>query len=367
VEPEVLSSSLRGGTTFSPQKRRMSDLDRMRLAIAGAGVFGLCVALRAAMAGAQVEVFDPVASSENGSQNASAVAAGMIAPVGEVLFDPDGRAPLALLRAGRDGWGAFEKVAPGLTILRNGVQLFWPNAQASSFESRLDALGVEVTRLPAPDPHRQRMFTTEDWLITPTPALTALRRAIFARAGRFISAPLTLGDLNRYDAVVIAAGWESASFAGLAPELGVLQPIKGQLVRFPGAPLDGPILRCADVYVAPQAGGALAGATMEPGRSDQRIDPVAVDRIAALAAALEPALVGMRTSPAAGVRASTPDGLPLAGPSSRPGLWMATGARRNGWLLAPLVSQILVSYLSGGDGGPFARALDPRRFARVKD
>jgi glycine oxidase len=114
------------------------------------------------------------------------------------------------------------------------------------------------------------MFTLEDWLITPTPALTALRRAVLARAGRFIPAAFTLGDLNRYDAVVIAAGWESGSFAGLAPELEVLRPIKGQLVRFPAAPLGGPILRCADVYVAPQAGGALAGATMEPGRSAHR-------------------------------------------------------------------------------------------------
>jgi glycine oxidase len=345
----------------------MSDLDRMRLAVAGAGVFGLCVALRATLAGARVEVFDPAAASDNAPDNASAVAAGMIAPVGEALFDPEGAAPLPLLRAGRDGWGEIEAAAPGFEIQRTGARLFWPDGEASSSEARLDALGVEATRLAPLTPGRQGVFTPEDWRIAPIPALAALRKAIAAHGGVFTTATLTPGDFARFDAVVIAAGWQSAAFAGLAPELGVLQPIKGQLVRFPGAPLDGPILRCREVYVAPQAGGALAGATMEPGRSDRRIDPAAVDRIAALAGALEPALGGRITAPAAGVRASTPDGLPLAGASSSPGVWLATGARRNGWLLAPLVSQILTSYLSGGDGGPFAGALNPRRFARVQD
>ena len=345
----------------------MSDLDRMRLAVAGAGVFGLCVALRAALAGARVEVFDPAAFSDNAPGSASAVAAGMIAPVGETLFDPEGAAPLLLLRAGRDGWGEIEAVAPGLKIERTGARLFWSDEAASFFEARIDAMGVESTRLTDLNPGRQGVFTAEDWRIDPIPALAALRAAISAHGGVFTAAALTPGDCPRYDAVVIAAGWESAAFASPAPELSLLQPIKGQLVRFPGASLDGPVLRSREVYVAPQAGGAAAGATMEPGLSDRRIDPAAVDRIAALAVALEPALAGSQTAPAAGVRASTPDGLPLAGPSSRPGLWLATGARRNGWLLAPLVSQILVSYLGGGDGGPFAGALDPRRFARVQD
>ena len=63
------------------------------------------------------------------------------------------------------------------------------------------------------------------------------------------------------------------------------------------------------------------------------------------------------------MRAATPDGLPLVGPSARAGVWLATGARRNGWLLAPLVARMLAAYLSDRDPGPYAGLLAPRRFA----
>ena len=169
----------------------MSDLDRMRLAVAGAGVFGLCVALRATLAGARVEVFDPAAASDNAPDNASAVAAGMIAPIGEALFDPEGAAPLPLLRAGRDGWGEIEAAAPGLEIQRTGARLFWPDGEASSSEARLNALGVEATRLAPLTPGRQGVFTPEDWRIAPIPALAALRKAIAAHGGVFTTASLT--------------------------------------------------------------------------------------------------------------------------------------------------------------------------------
>jgi glycine oxidase len=64
----------------------------------------------------------------------------------------------------------------------------------------------------------------------------------------------------------------------------------------------------------------------------------------------------------AGVRAATPDGLPMAGPSETPGVILAAGARRNGWLLAPLVAQVATACVTGRDAGPYARRLDPQRF-----
>ncbi len=41
---------------------------------------------------------------------------------------------------------------------------------------------------------------------------------------------------------------------------------------------------------------------------------------------------------------------------------LALGARRNGWLLAPLMAQIVADRLAGADAGPWAGALDARRF-----
>jgi glycine oxidase len=66
--------------------------------------------------------------------------------------------------------------------------------------------------------------------------------------------------------------------------------------------------------------------------------------------------------PAVGVRAATPDGLPLVGRSSTPGVWIAAGARRNGWLLAPLIAKVLTAALTDdADLPPGLVGLDPRR------
>jgi glycine oxidase len=45
---------------------------------------------------------------------------------------------------------------------------------------------------------------------------------------------------------------------------------------------------------------------------------------------------------------------------------LAVGARRNGWLLAPLVAQVVAAYVASDDPGPFAARLDPRRFDNTK-
>jgi glycine oxidase len=42
---------------------------------------------------------------------------------------------------------------------------------------------------------------------------------------------------------------------------------------------------------------------------------------------------------------------------------LAVGARRNGWLLAPLVAQVVAACVTGRDAGPYAARLDPQRFA----
>jgi glycine oxidase len=40
---------------------------------------------------------------------------------------------------------------------------------------------------------------------------------------------------------------------------------------------------------------------------------------------------------------------------------LALGARRNGWLLGPMVGEMIVAHLRGDVAGPYAAALDPRR------
>jgi len=175
------------------------------------------------------------------------------------------------------------------------------------------------------------------------------------------SARLASGAVLAADALVLATGLPPPRLK--LPQAARLQPIKGQIARFPGAPpLGGTILRGEDVYLVPGAGGAMAGATMEPGRSDAAVDPLTIQRLGEAAARLAPWLAHAERRGLAGVRAGTPDGLPLAGWSGEPSLLLALGARRNGWLLAPLVAETVAEILAGRVGG-WAEALAPSRFA----
>jgi glycine oxidase len=101
---------------------------------------------------------------------------------------------------------------------------------------------------------------------------------------------------------------------------------------------------------------------MEAGRSDTVVDPALLEPLAVKAGRLFPALAGKSYEGAAGVRMATPDGLPIAGPSREPKVLLASGARRNGWLVAPLVARTIVAHITGRDPGPHAARLDPARF-----
>jgi glycine oxidase len=154
----------------------------------------------------------------------------------------------------------------------------------------------------------------------------------------------------------------------LAPELGVVSPVKGQILHLDAAPTCGPVVRGAFGYVAPQGRGAVVGATMQAGLSDRETDAKTLAQLQAGAARLFPHLAAVAGLGRAGVRASTPDGLPLIGRSNRPDLLLALGARRNGWLLGPMAAEMIVAELSGRDAGPYAAAFDPRRgFGRTSD
>ena len=56
----------------------------------------------------------------------------------------------------------------------------------------------------------------------------------------------------------------------------------------------------------------------------------------------------------------------MAGSGAAPDVMLAVGARRNGWLLAPLVAQVVTACVTGRDPGPLAARLDPRRFGEKR-
>lgn len=329
-----------------------------RIAVAGAGALGSAVALRLARVGFKVTIFDPAAPGDN----ASGVAAGMLAPVSEALFDPASRGHLSLMRRARDLWPAFAE-GLGIELVRAGVRFEGSDAWLGQVGERLVALG-----LPNVDE------TAEDWRLEAQPALAALRTAAEAAGARFETgaveafAPgaLTLADgrIEAFEALVLATG-PGARDGRLAAETKVLAPIKGQILRVPAGTGEA-VVRGEGVYLAPGEDLAI-GATMEVGRDDLAPDASATQGLRAAAWALRPELDLDAARVEVGVRVTTPDGLPLVGWSRAPGVMLAVGARRNGWLFAPLVADMVAAYLNGDNPGPDAAAMDARRFEKPEE
>ena len=367
---EVPRSIRGGGTTLLAQANpkeadRPARLKGLRVVVAGAGAIGSVLALRLAEAGAQVALCDPAPLGAN----ASGVAAGMLAPAFETVLDPPTAGHFDLLRTARDLWPALaERV--GVALDRSGA--LWVGDAASNAEAlaRLKAAGasaeaVDAAQAQALSPGLRApaggVFTTDDWTLDPMAVLTALHTAFQAGGGEIRRSAVISGSGE--DALILAAGLAAEGLAPPSPELEVLQPIKGQILHLDAeAPTSGPTVRGEGVYIVPRSAGPIVGATMEAGARDLRVDPAAIEALQASAARLLPALANAPASGRAGVRASTPDGLPLVGRSRTPGTWLAMGARRNGWLLAPLIADVLADQLAGGDGGPWAPLFEPGRF-----
>ena len=328
--------------------------------VIGAGVLGLCTAAELAARGHAVTVIDP------GGPNATTIAAGMIAPALESLLEDVTADRAALLNRARDLWPDFAETH-GLTLLREGADWRGPDPEAA--KARLAALGFDARLTEI------GLTTPEDWRIEVAAALKALVRVPGLTMVRGQVSRLT-GDARRWrveandgrvwfsSSVVLATG-AGEPVAGLpdsiASVVAAITPIRGQLT-FVATPTPPRVVRGSDVYAAPSEAGVVIGATMEPGRRD--LEPDRDEARRQVAAGL--ALLGVAAEPGptrVGIRGATSDGLPLAGWSGEPGLYVALAPRRNGWLMGPLVARITADGIEGRPPVADAAALDPLRFA----
>ncbi|HKT53641.1 MAG TPA: FAD-dependent oxidoreductase [Caulobacteraceae bacterium] len=338
------------------------------------------IAWRLACEGCDVVLIDAAPMADN----ASGMAAGMLAPAFEAALGGAMRNCFPLLKAARDCWPAVvERLDAEIGFRRSGaawIDLAGERPQIETHAAELAAIGAVTetwdepasrVRLGLPRTIRgPALFTPEDWRLDPPAALTALRRAAIEKGARvltdhvvgFARGRVHLSGKESFaaDRLIVATGF---SRSDLAPEMAALSPIKGQLLCFPGLGVadDRPVLRTALGYAAFGIGGLRVGATMEVGADDRAVDAASIEPFVRLSQALVPAEACTAFKPEAGVRAATPDGLPLVGRSATSGVYLATGARRNGWLLAPLVAEITAAYLAGRDPGPFAKHLAPNR------
>jgi glycine oxidase len=332
--------------------------------IVGAGALGLCTAAALVERGADVVVLDA-----GEGRNASAAAAGMIAPAFEAGLEDATQDRADLYRAARNLWPDMAERL-GLDLDRTGAD--W-RGQDGALARRLRALGFAV------EDRADGFHTHEDWLIDPVAALDRLRAFVGAHGGRLASARATrietadggvwvesTAGLWRARAVVLACGWRNGALTApdLQPALDQIEPIKGQLLELEGPGVDTitRVTRAPGAYLVPRAGRLLVGATMQPGRGDLWIEAERIEDLRRAAVAAVPARAAARIAATrAGVRGTSPDGLPLVGQVA-PGLVSALAPRRNGWLLGPLVGRIAAAAVLGEDPGAWAEPLRPDRF-----
>jgi glycine oxidase len=326
--------------------------------IAGAGVFGSAIAIELARAGLRVTIADP---SELGD-NASGVAAGMLAPAFESVFD-ERPEHFALLIEARDLWPAFA-AGLGVVIERAGaVAVSTDAARIEDWRERLEALGVGARMVARAALEREGLAPgllgvaqDEDWRIDPRRALSAMRTeagrlGVETRRAAVVGfgpgrVELSDGNVVDADALVIASG-ASKSLLGIARELAGLTPIKGHILTLGVEPRQRRVVRFEGGYLCPSTDGVMLGATMEIGHGDKALDDARIDDLLASARRYAPNLDFTSATPRVGVRATTADGLPLVGPAKAEGVWLAVGARRNGWLLAPMVARSIARSMAG--------------------
>ncbi|MGW0117458.1 glycine oxidase ThiO [Streptomyces sp. NPDC003327] len=179
------------------------------------------------------------------------------------------------------------------------------------------------------------------------------------------------------DQVVLAAGSLSGRLAGVpADVLPPVRPVKGQVLRLrvpaPYAPFLSrtvrAVVRGSHVYLVPRANGELVvGATSEELGWDTTVTAGGVYELLRDAHELVPGITELPlTETLAGLRPGSPDNAPLLGPSTLPGLQLATGHYRNGVLLTPVTGDVMAEALATGLLPDEARPFSPRRFSSVR-
>lgn len=369
--------------------------------VVGGGVIGLTCAWRAAERGLSTAVVDPAPGS-----GASTAAAGMLAPVTELHYGEEALLRLTLAAAqrypsfvaelaDRSGTCPGYRACGALSVaLDTGDRAVLEDLHAFQLSLGLDVellTGRECRRLePMLAPSvRGGLLARGDHQIDNRRLIAALLVAA-ARVGVDVirsgvgsllveasgATGVELDDGTRLGAgaVVLAAGCRSGQMRGIPEEvLPPVRPVKGQILRLRVPKSYGSLLsrtlrgtvRGFPIYLVPREDGELViGATMEELGYDEQVTAGGVYELLRDAHALVPGITELPlVETIAGLRPGSPDNAPLIGPSTLPGLVLATGHFRNGILLAPVTADAIVELLATGSLPQLAQPFTPQRFA----
>lgn len=371
---------------------RSSDAEAADVVVIGAGVAGLCAARAAIGQGHGVVVV------EGSRPAASTVAAGMIAPVGELSWgeEPLHRAAVAAAAAWPGFAAELEQAGGGpLPYRRCGaLHLALDRDEAAELRRRgelIDEHAMAAERLTPSDARElepglspsvtSALWAAEEAEIDPRALIGALRSAV-EREARFIPGDATAievvrgrvggvalaeGGLVPTERAVVAAGaWSSELLGADGPRV---RPVKGEILTL--RPRGGEELPCERiivterVYLVPRSTGELVvGATTTEHGFDLSVTAGGVHELLREAYRVLPEIAEMElVDIAAGLRPGSPDNAPLLGAAGPAGLVLATGGYRNGILLAPLLGPAVAAALVGEPAPTETAAFAPTRFS----
>ena len=398
----------------------MSEKSGFDAVFVGGGVIGLASAWRAAQRGARVCVLER-AEPPAGATN---VAAGMLAPVGELTFGERELLELALLSGARWPDFAAEVEAAGgeATGFRQcgALHVALDRDEAGDLRRRHDLqreLGLEAEWLTptrcrelepglvpnfvggvlaageaSVDPRALALALTAALreaggeLRTGTEVVDGLwdgERLVGVRTAPSVDQPFAIGSPVgdkqrkvdvRADVIVLCTGAWSGRTAWL-PDAArpPVRPVKGETVELRPREGEPPpasrIVASERVYLVPRPDGRLiVGATQEERGFDTIVTAGGVHELLREAYRVLPDVAEMEfAGTIAGLRPGTPDNLPIVGRGAVDGLVVATGHFRNGILLTPLTADAVAATLAG-DALPDVMAFaDPMRSSLVRN
>lgn len=335
-----------------------------RITVVGGGIIGLSCAWALVRRGWQVTVLDGAPEA----REASWAAAGMLAPHHEA------HGPGPLWHLGVDSLQRWPGFVEELGIHPSAVDLRLAGGLLPVLDPADEEVVIERRKFLEAHDIPVRWINAND-LRRAEPALSQTCRAALLVPGgqvnprlmcaRLQEAASALGASIRYhtpviavepgrvvlanheviasDEVVLASGAWTPQLAALAGIDLPGEPVKGQMLRLRAA--DGVLkhfVHCHHAYLVPRSGlGLVVGATMVTNGFDRSNDPAAIERLAAGARRLIPALADAPIIEHwTGLRPRIAQGLPVIA-QVRPGLIIATGHFRNGVLLAPITAEVV--------------------------
>jgi len=362
----------------------------MKVVVIGAGVAGLAIGWKLAIAGAKVVVLER-AQVGNG---ATAASGGMLAAATELGTTPTPE--VAFARKANGLWPDFAaalQAQTGVDIAyrANGALLLRMKGEntithhALSGDMRFLAAGEARAMEPLlGDGITDAIFAASEALVDSQALCRALAVAFVKAGGEVLSNETAVRfELNgnrvtgittpftthHADAFVLATGAWSARIEGLPAEaVPPITPVKGEIIVLaPPQGVSAPehVVWGNGIYVVPRRGRVLVGATMELAGFDTSLTKAAELWLRRQAEEVMPQLTQWRLAEHwAGLRPASADGLPVLGQTSVDGLFVASGQYRNGILFAPAVAEVLSRLVL--ERIAVEPAFDPRRFSGVK-